>query len=65
MRSLTKSFGVPGMRLGFGVTNPLLAGIMKPGKDPWSIGSIAAAAAEYLLGCEDHLTRSRELMRRS
>jgi len=62
MRSLTKSFGVPGMRLGFGVTNPLLAGIMDRAKIPWSIGSIAAAAAEYLLGCEDHLTRSRELI---
>ncbi len=62
MRSLTKSFGVPGMRLGFGVTNPLLAGIMNRAKIPWSIGSIAAAAAEYLLGCEDHLTRSREMI---
>ncbi len=62
MRSLTKSFGVPGMRLGFGVTNPLLAEIMNRAKIPWSIGSIAAAAAEYLLGCEGHLTRSRELI---
>jgi len=44
------------------VTNPLLAGIMNRAKIPWSIGSIAAAAAEYLLGCEDHLTRSRELI---
>ena len=28
MRSLTKSFGVPGLRLGFGVTNIKLAGIL-------------------------------------
>lgn len=62
MRSLTKSFGVPGLRLGFGVTNPLLARIMNLARVPWSIGSIAAAAAEYLLGCEDHLNRSRELI---
>ena len=62
MRSLTKSFGVPGLRLGFGVTNPLLAQILNRARIPWSISSIAAAAAEYLLGCEDHLCRSRELI---
>lgn len=62
MRSLTKSFGVPGLRLGFGATNPLLAQVMNRARIPWSIGSIAAAAAEYLLGCQDHLTRSRRLI---
>ncbi len=63
MRSLTKSFGVPGLRLGFGVTNPALAKIMNRARIPWSIGSIAAAAAEYLLGCEEHLERSRRVIR--
>jgi threonine-phosphate decarboxylase len=63
MRSLTKSFGVPGLRLGFGVTNPRLAKIMNRARIPWSIGSIAAAAAEYLLGCEEHLERSRSVIR--
>jgi len=62
MRSLTKSFGVPGLRLGFGVTNPVLAQIMNRARIPWSIGSIAAAAAEYLLGCEAHLHQSRDLI---
>ncbi len=59
MRSLTKSFGVPGLRLGFGVTNPEFARILNLARIPWSIGSIAAAAGEYLLGCEEHLERSR------
>ena len=63
MRSLTKSFGVPGLRLGFGVTNPALAEIMNRARIPWSIGSVAAAAAVYLLGCEDHLERSRIVIR--
>ncbi|HEX7445121.1 MAG TPA: histidinol-phosphate transaminase [Methanothrix sp.] len=63
MRSLTKSFGVPGLRLGFGVTNPTLAEIMNRARIPWSIGSVAAAAAMYLLGCEDHLERSRIVIR--
>ena len=63
MRSLTKSFGVPGLRLGFGVTNPTLAKIMNRARIPWSVGSIAAAAAEYLLGCEEHLERSRHIIK--
>lgn len=62
MRSLTKSFGVPGLRLGFGVTNRELAMIMNRARIPWSVGSIAAAAGEYLLGCEGHLKRSRTLI---
>ncbi len=62
MRSLTKSFGVPGLRLGFGVANPLLAEIMDRARIPWSIGSIAAAAGAYLLGQEEFLERSRALI---
>lgn len=63
MRSLTKSFGVPGLRLGFGVTNPVLAGIMNRARIPWSISSLAAAAGVYLLGCAEHLERSRTLIK--
>jgi threonine-phosphate decarboxylase len=63
MRSLTKSFGVPGLRLGFGATNVKLAEILNRARIPWSIGSIAAAAAAYLLGHEEHLVRSRQAIR--
>lgn len=63
MRSLTKSFGVPGLRLGFGVANETLAGILNLVRIPWSIGSIAAAAASYLLGCEEHLEHSRRFIK--
>jgi histidinol-phosphate/aromatic aminotransferase/cobyric acid decarboxylase-like protein len=63
MRSLTKSFGVPGLRLGFGVTNADLARILNLARIPWSIGSVAAAAGEYLLGCDEHLMRSRQIIK--
>jgi L-threonine-O-3-phosphate decarboxylase len=63
MRSLTKSFGVPGLRLGFGVCNSKLARILNLARIPWSIGSIAAAAGEHLLSCTEHLERSRQLIR--
>ncbi len=63
MRSLTKSFGVPGLRLGFGVANPVVTEIMDRARIPWSLGSIAAAAGSYLLGEEDFLGRSRTVIR--
>jgi threonine-phosphate decarboxylase len=64
MRSLTKSFGVPGLRLGFGVANPVVAEIMDRARIPWSLGSIAAAAGSYLLGeGEDFLKRSRTVIK--
>jgi L-threonine-O-3-phosphate decarboxylase len=62
MRSLTKSYGVPGLRLGFGVTNATLARVMNLARIPWSISSLAAAAGAYLLGQEEHLERSRRLI---
>jgi threonine-phosphate decarboxylase len=64
MRSLTKSFGVPGLRLGFGVTNPALARIMNLARIPWSVGSLASAAGAFLLGQEEHLEMSRRLIRK-
>lgn len=63
MRSLTKSFGIPGLRLGFGVCNPRLCRVLNLARIPWSIGSIAAAAGEHLLGCSEHLERSRQLIK--
>jgi len=62
MRSLTKSFGVPGLRLGFAVTNPALAEVMNRSRIPWSIGSIAAAAGAHLLTQTEFLEDSRRLV---
>ncbi|MDD1733081.1 MAG: threonine-phosphate decarboxylase CobD [Methanothrix sp.] len=60
MRSLTKSFGVPGLRLGFGVTNDEMAKIMSRARIPWSISSIASAAAvELLMKHREHLEKAR------
>jgi len=63
MRSLTKSFGIPGLRLGFAVSNCKLAEIMNRSRTPWSISSLAAAAAPYLFSQTDYLDKSRALIR--
>ncbi len=63
IRSLTKSFGVPGIRLGFGVAGDHLADVMNRTRLPWSISSLAAAAGAHLLAQEDHLEKSRQVIR--
>jgi threonine-phosphate decarboxylase len=63
MRSLTKSFGVPGLRLGFGVTNNEMAKILNRARIPWSISSIGSAAAVELLKHRDHLEKARSMIK--
>jgi len=62
-RSLTKSFGVPGIRLGFGVAGDRLADVMNKTRLPWSISSLASAAGAYLLAQDDHLAKSRQVIK--
>jgi len=63
IRSLTKSFGVPGIRLGFGIGGDRLAEVMNRTRLPWSISSIASAAGAYLLAQTDHLAKSRQVIK--
>jgi threonine-phosphate decarboxylase len=63
IRSLTKSFGVPGIRLGFGIAGDRLAEVMNRTRLPWSISSLASAAGAYLLSQNDHLVKSRRVIK--
>ncbi|NLX39251.1 MAG: threonine-phosphate decarboxylase [Methanothrix sp.] len=63
VRSLTKSFGVPGIRLGFGVAGDELAEVMNRTRLPWSISSLASAAGTHLLAQEGHLVESRRVIK--
>ncbi len=63
IRSLTKSFGVPGIRLGFGVAGDKLADVMNKTRLPWSISSLASVAGAHLLTQNDHLVKSRQVIK--
>lgn len=63
IRSLTKSFGVPGIRLGFGVAGDRVAEVMNRTRLPWSISSLASAAGAHLLAQNDHLEKSRRVIK--
>jgi threonine-phosphate decarboxylase len=60
LRSLTKSFSIPGIRASYGVTSPSFAHILNSIRLPWNLNSIAeAVTVELLKDCESYLDVSR------
>ncbi len=60
LRSLTKSFAVPGLRVGYGVTGSEFAAALECIRPPWNLNGIAAEATSRLLeNCEAYLSSSR------
>ncbi len=65
LRSLTKTFAVPGLRIGFAVASPVLAGLMNNIRLHWNMNSIAAAVGEDLLADnQDYINRSLGLLKK-
>ncbi len=55
LRSLTKSWALPGLRLGFAATsNPSWMQRLREMQPPWSINSLAQIWAKEFLTCENH-----------
>lgn len=63
MRSLTKSFAIPGLRIGYAVASSSFANILNNIRLPWNLNSIAEVVARKLLD-KEYLKRSRELIRK-
>ncbi|MFQ3592172.1 MAG: histidinol-phosphate transaminase [Gemmataceae bacterium] len=70
-RSLSKSYALAGMRFGFAVTTPEVAGELNKVKDSYNcdVLSLAAATAaledqEYMLRCRDRIRETREQLAR-
>lgn len=53
LRSLTKEFGVPGLRIGYALGHPDLMCRVKAMRMPWSVGALPIAAAGWLLDRRD------------
>lgn len=60
--SLTKTYCVPGLRLGVLVASEALTETIGGLRDPWSVNGIAAEAAIVLAGEDAYLERSRSLL---
>jgi threonine-phosphate decarboxylase len=63
LRSFTKFFGLPGLRLGYLLAAPDLVGRLAAVQEPWSVGTLAQAAGRACLQDRDYMARSRTLIR--
>jgi threonine-phosphate decarboxylase len=64
LRSLTKSFGLAGLRVGYSVCNPALADKLSTSKIPWNVNGLAQAAGVAALADKKHLPRSRAIVKK-
>ncbi|AFY69090.1 L-threonine O-3-phosphate decarboxylase [Thalassoporum mexicanum PCC 7367] len=54
LRSLTKFYALPGLRIGYGIANPQLLTKWQQWRDPWSVNLIAQQAAIASLADHNH-----------
>lgn len=60
LRSLTKFFGVPGLRIGYGVGSAGLIRAMEDYKEPWTINTLALEAAMCIYDDKAYMKRTRD-----
>ena len=64
LRSMTKFFGIPGLRLGYAISNASLAGRLDAMGGPWSVNTLALAAGAAALLDTRHNRESLEFISR-
>jgi threonine-phosphate decarboxylase len=65
LRSLTKSFGLAGLRVGYGVCNPTLTKKLSVNKIPWNVNGLAqVAGVAALLERRRYLSKARTLVKK-
>jgi len=62
LRSFTKFFAIPGMRLGYLLAAPEIIKLLAAVQEPWSVGTPAQAAGRACLQDLDYMARSRTLV---
>ncbi|OHW61832.1 threonine-phosphate decarboxylase [Andreesenia angusta] len=63
LRSVTKIYGVPGIRIGYGVGHRDIVEAMNKIKEPWSVNSMAIATLESYLEDEEYRERTESWYR--
>jgi threonine-phosphate decarboxylase len=59
LRSFTKFFAIPGLRLGYLLAGPEVVAKLAARQDPWSVNTLAQAAGRACLKDLDYIARSR------
>ena len=60
-RSFSKAYGLAGLRVGFGMAQPVLTDLMARVRQPFNVNSLAQAAAMAAFEDDDFLVRSAEV----
>ena len=63
LRSFTKFFAIPGMRLGYLLAAPEIISRLAALQEPWSVSTLAQAMGRACLQDRDYMARSRDLIR--
>ena len=63
LRSLTKSFGLAGIRIGYGVSSKIIIDILKKIKIPWSVNALAQEAGIIAIKNKSHLKKSKSIIK--
>ncbi|HXF77861.1 MAG TPA: histidinol-phosphate transaminase [Usitatibacter sp.] len=58
-RTLSKAYGLAGLRVGFAVADPAVAEVMNRVRQPFNVNHLALVAARAALGDEEFIARSR------
>jgi len=64
LRSLTKSFGLAGIRIGYGMGSKKIISILNRIKTPWNVSGLAQKAAGAALCHHFHLDKSKKLIKK-
>ena len=62
LRSLTKFYGLPGLRIGFGASSPKLIKKLEAQKIPWSVNCLAQTAVREILQDEKFISKSKSFL---
>lgn len=65
LRSLTKFFGLAGLRIGFGIGSPELVSVLNNVRMPWSVNSLAMFATDAAIKDTKFIKKSRLLVSES
>jgi threonine-phosphate decarboxylase len=62
LRSFTKFFGIPGMRLGFLLGAPELVAGLAGAQEPWSVNTMAQVMGRACLADREYMAQTRTLI---
>ncbi|WP_270180080.1 threonine-phosphate decarboxylase CobD [Alkalihalobacillus sp. CinArs1] len=62
LRSLTKMYAIPGLRIGYMVANEGVINAVKKSQPHWSVNALALLAGEVCLNQYDHVKKTRHLI---